>query len=227
MEGSSSSKIQQTVTSASITPMISAVSTSVKQSSIPEIPTTPTNTSGKEKVRVETENVLKIPIDLDGWKDLEVIGLEKEAPRSEELMLKINGRFVSVRNGKVVLSNVPTVVKVKFYGKDERIVRLSLLNHGFLTAPKNSPCLIAKKEKLYDGQFFVITKQGPNLATIQAVAHMKPRSVPKEWSIAEEDETKALEDMEELFHEEMVPLPDQDLDEEEKVKSSCKLLLQV
>ena len=197
----------------------SSMSTSVKPTVIPgTTPVTPMAISKSEKERVETQNFLKIPIDLDGWKDVEVIGLEEEAPRWEEWMLKINEKFVTVQHGKVVLSKTPTALNVTFHGMDQRIVRLSLHGHGFLTIPAKSPCLIAKKDILDDGQYFVVTKHGPNLATIQAIAHLKPRNVPKDWSIANEEEIEFMEEMEELFQEEMFPLPWDNLNEEEKVR---------
>ena len=178
-------------------------------------PITPTQKES-QRVRIETRTFLKIPIDLDGWKDVEILGLKKGAPRWEEWLLKINGKFIGVRGNRVVLTNKPTVLNVKFFGKDQRIVRILLPGHGFLTVPTNSPCLITKKEPMDDGQFFVINKHGPNIATIHTTVHM--RKVPKDWSVPQNKEIIGLEFFEELFQWEMVPLANEDLDEEEKVR---------
>ena len=193
------------------------LSTAVRCTATPDIPSTPNTTQKSGNMRVEAHGLLKIPIDVDGLKDVEVIGLDAQAPNWEEWVLKINGKFVSVRNGKVVLSDTPNTVNVTFHGKNQRVVRLSLPGHGFLTIPANNPCLETSQEAKEQGQFFVITKHGPNRATIETIAHMNPNSVPKDWLIAKKKELEAMEEFDELFQEELLALPDEELDKEEKV----------
>ena len=195
------------------------LSTAVRCTATHEIPSMPNTTQKSGSMRVETRNILKIPIDVDGMKDVDVIGLNDQAPNWEEWVLKMNGKFVNVQNGKVVLSDTPNTINVTFHGKNERIVRLSLPGHGFLTIPANNPCLVTSQEAKEQGQLFVITKHGPNQATIETIAHMNLNSVPKDWSIAKEKELDAMEEFEELFQEELLALPDEELDEEERVKN--------
>lgn len=169
-----------------------------------------------ESERVEERSFLKVPIDTDGWKDIEVLGLKAESPRWEQWTLKINGKFVSVSENKVVLTDTPTTLKVSLHGEHQRILRILVPELGYLTVPKDSPCLVIKKERMKDGQFFVVKKHGPNMATIRTIVHLK--TVPNDWSIAKEPELKEMEEMEEDFQSEMFPLNSEFLDEEEKVR---------
>ena len=190
-------------------------STSVAVPTKPTVPVGPEGPEGPGGTGSGSGSFLTIPIDFEGWKDVEVLGLKRESPRWEEWSLKINGKYVGVAGGKVVLTNTRTKLRVHFHGEHQRVVRISLPGHGFLTVPSNSPCLVVKKEQLQDGQLFVVTKHASNLAIIRTIAHLK--DVPREWKTAGTNEMKEMEQIEKMFQTEMVTLGKEFLDEEEKV----------
>ena len=168
---------------------------------------------------VPTSEILEIPIELDQMKNIQVFGIKKGINEfSEQWTLKVNGKFISVVGNKLILSNRPTVFDVKFMGFNRRIVRISVPNQGFVTIPRNNPCLTMTKTKSNIGQLFVVTMVRPNVFKICAITHLVPSSVPKEWGVASQSELNKIEEMEKLFQKEMVPIEMEDLDETEKVK---------
>lgn len=178
----------------------------------------PSTTVSNSVMPVQASEVLEIPIELDQMKNIQVFGIKKGINKfSEQWTLKVNGQFIAVVGNKLILSNRPTVFDVKFVGFNRRIVRLSFDDQGFVTIPRNNPCLTMTKTKSDIGQLFVVTMVRPNIFKICAVAHLVPSSVPKEWGMASQSELNKIEEIERLFQKEMVPLEREDLDETEKV----------
>ena len=196
------------VTANTITPTVST-----------PVPSTAVTSSVTPVMPVPNSEVLEIPIELDQMKNIQVFGIKKGINEfSEQWTLKVNGKFISVVGNKLILSNQPTVFDVKFMGFNRRIVRISVPNQGFVTIPRNNPCLTMTKTKSDIGQLFIVTMVRPNIFKICAITHLVPSSVPKEWGVASQWELNKIEEMETLFQKEMVPLEMEDLDETEKVR---------